>query len=298
MDNNNYDVDMIDDEDEHENIGYILNQNTFSRRYKCHSMIFYNGDNKFMETKDKILMPLSALDILSRLNIEYPLIFELFRFGFEENKTYCSVLEFTSENNIVYLPQKIMDKLFIGEGENLEIRYVKMQKIQFIKLKPMSCDFLKIMEPKVILEETLKNYTCVSNGDILDVEIEGHKIEVLVTQVLPDGKGMTIDCECEVDFEEPVGYQEYLEKMKVEQEEILKKIEEEKKLKKIPRTIQKGTIDKKEETKPSIFSFLGNNQNNNLNNSNNLTRKSLIDTNKFSTTKNFTAFSGKGNSMK
>ncbi len=272
----------------------LENYNTFARRYECHSMIYYsdNDNTKFMETKDKILMPLSALDTLSRLNLEYPLTFEIFRFGFEENKTYCGVLEFVDNTNYIYLPQKIMDKLYIGEGENLEIRYVQMKKIEFLKLKPLSCDFLKIMEPKLILEETLKNYTCISNGDILDVEIEGVNIEVLVTEVLPDGKGMTIDCECEVDFEEPLGYQEHLEQIKKEQEEVLKKIEISKALKEIPRTVQKGTTEKSEEPESSIFSFHKNNSNNNL------TRKSLIDTSKFSTTKNFSAFSGKGNSMK
>ncbi len=275
----------------------LENYNTFARRYECHSMIYYsdNDNTKFMETKDKILMPLSALDTLSRLNLEYPLTFEIFRFGFEENKTYCGVLEFVDNTNFIYLPQKIMDKLYIGEGENLEIRYVQMKKIEFLKLKPLSCDFLKIMEPKLILEETLKNYTCISNGDILDVEIEGVNIEVLVTEVLPDGKGMTIDCECEVDFEEPLGYQEHLEQIKKEQEEVLKKIELEKSkaLKEIPRTVHKGTFEKSEEPKSSVFSFFNKN-----NNTNNLTRKSLIDTSKFSTTKNFSAFSGKGNSMK
>lgn len=274
----------------------LENYNTFARRYECHSMIYYsdNDNTKFMETKDKILMPLSALDTLSRLNLEYPLTFEIFRFGFEENKTYCGVLEFVDNTNFIYLPQKIMDKLYIGEGENLEIRYVQMKKIEFLKLKPLSCDFLKIMEPKLILEETLKNYTCISNGDILDVEIEGVNIEILVTEVLPDGKGMTIDCECEVDFEEPLGYQEHLEQIKKEQEEVLKQIELEKSkaLNEIPRIVYKGTIEKSEEPESSIFSFHKNNSNNNL------TRKSLIDTSKFSTTKNFSAFSGKGNSMK
>ncbi len=274
----------------------LENYNTFARRYECHSMIYYsdNDNAKFMETKDKILMPLSALDTLSRLNLEYPLTFEIFRFGFEENKTYCGVLEFVDNTNFIYLPQKIMDKLYIGEGENLEIRYVNMKKIEFLKLKPLSRDFLKIMEPKLILEETLKNYTCISNGDILDVEIEGVNIEVLVTEVLPDGKGMTIDCECEVDFEEPLGYQEHLEQIKKEQEEVLKQIELEKSkaLNEIPRIVYKGTIEKSEEPESSIFSFHKNNSNNNL------TRKSLIDTSKFSTTKNFSAFSGKGNSMK
>ncbi len=294
MNNNNQDMD-ISDEEELENAGFIVNFNNFARRYKCHSMIYYsdNDNTKFMETKDKILMPLSALDTLSRLNLEYPLTFEIFRFGFEENKTYCGVLEFVDNTNFIYLPQKIMDKLYIGEGENLEIRYVQMKKIEFLKLKPLSCDFLKIMEPKLILEETLKNYTCISNGDILDVEIEGVNIEVLVTEVLPDGKGMTIDCECEVDFEEPLGYQEHLEQIKKEQEEVLKKIEISKALKEIPRTVYKGTVEKSEEPKSSIFSFHKNNSNNN-----NLTRKSLIDTSKYSTTKNFSAFSGKGNSMK
>jgi hypothetical protein len=276
----------------------LENYNTFARRYECHSMIYYsdNDNAKFMETKDKILMPLSALDTLSRLNLEYPLTFEIFRFGFEENRTYCGVLEFVDNTNYIYLPQKIMDKLYIGEGENLEIRYVQMKKIEFLKLKPLSCDFLKIMEPKLILEETLKNYTCISNGDILDIVVQGFEgvnIEVLVTDVLPDGKGMTIDCECEVDFEEPLGYQEHLEQIKKEQEEVLKKIEISKALKEIPRTVYKATVEKSEEPKSSIFSFHKNNSNNN-----NLTRKSLIDTSKFSTTKNFSAFSGKGNSMK
>jgi len=50
-----------------------------------------------------VLMPPSALDTLSRLNVSYPMMFEV---ASDETgaATHCGVLEFSSPEGVIYLP--------------------------------------------------------------------------------------------------------------------------------------------------------------------------------------------------
>lgn len=50
-----------------------------------------------------VIMPPSALELLTRLNIEYPMIFKLTN---KKTKriTHCGVLEFVADEGYVYLP--------------------------------------------------------------------------------------------------------------------------------------------------------------------------------------------------
>lgn len=268
----------------------------YRRRLKCHSMIYYDGEGRYENTKDKILLPISVLEAISSMDIEHPYIFELSKVGIEGLKTYGGVQEFIyTGGEHMYLPKNIMDKLYLEEGENVDIQSIKMKKIEYLKLKPMSMDFLEIEEPKVILEEAFKNYTCIMEGDMIGFEYGGIPMRVEVTEVRPDGRAMVLlDTECEVDFEPPVGYEEHMKKVKEEQETIMKKIQEEEENKKSgPREVQKAVVKEEEVKTPSVFQRLQQ-----IQQSTPLQRKSLVDTSKFSQTKNFSAFSGKGNSLK
>ena len=61
---------------------------------------------------DKILLPTSAFEQLARLQIEYPMLFEL-KNG--EKRTHCGVLEFTAPEGHCYLPFWMMQNLMLEE---------------------------------------------------------------------------------------------------------------------------------------------------------------------------------------
>uniref|UniRef100_A0A3Q4HSD3 Ubiquitin fusion degradation protein UFD1 N-terminal subdomain 1 domain-containing protein n=1 Tax=Neolamprologus brichardi TaxID=32507 RepID=A0A3Q4HSD3_NEOBR len=50
-----------------------------------------------------VIMPPSALDQLSRLNITYPMLFKLTNKN-SDRMTHCGVLEFVADEGICYLP--------------------------------------------------------------------------------------------------------------------------------------------------------------------------------------------------
>ena len=81
----------------------------FESQYHVHSTGYagkeiYNGD--------KIFLPPSALDRLARMNIEYPMLFEVTN-EFAGRRTHCGVLEFSAEEGFCYMPYWMMDNLSV-----------------------------------------------------------------------------------------------------------------------------------------------------------------------------------------
>ena len=68
------------------------------------------------------------------MDIEHPYIFELSKVGIEGLKTYGGVQEFIyTGGEHMYLPKNIVDKLYLEEGENVDIQSIKMKKIEYLK---------------------------------------------------------------------------------------------------------------------------------------------------------------------
>ena len=64
-------------------------------------------------------MPPSALEKLSKLHIEYPMLFELIN-GQAEKTTHAGVLEFVAEEGKVYLPHWVCKWQY--RGASIELR--------------------------------------------------------------------------------------------------------------------------------------------------------------------------------
>ena len=75
----------------------------FRERYRCFSMVFSNKTSEEITHGGKIIMPPSALEKLSRLNISYPMLFRLSN-GAQDRQTHCGVLEFVAEEGRIYVP--------------------------------------------------------------------------------------------------------------------------------------------------------------------------------------------------
>ena len=163
-----------------------------------------------LQKGDKILLPPSAFDTLARLQVDYPMLFKLNYTGpdGQERRTHCGVLEFTAEEGCVYIPFWMMQNLLIEEGSLITVTNVSLPKATFVKLQPQSVDFLEISNPRAVLEHALRNFSCVTIGDVIQVPYNDKNYHLALQDVKPGPAACIIETDCNVDFDAPVGYQE------------------------------------------------------------------------------------------
>jgi ubiquitin fusion degradation protein 1 len=84
-------------------------ETTFQAHYNCQSTALAGRD---VTEGDKIFLPPSALDRLARMNVEYPMLFEITAAD-TGKRTHCGVLEFSAEEGFCYLPYWMMENLAV-----------------------------------------------------------------------------------------------------------------------------------------------------------------------------------------
>ena len=78
----------------------------------------------------------------------------------------------------------------------------------FSKFQPLSADFLDLTNPKAVLEMRLRHFACLSKGDIVAINYNNKVYELNVLETKPANAVSIIECDMNVDFEAPPGYQE------------------------------------------------------------------------------------------
>jgi ubiquitin fusion degradation protein 1 len=77
----------------------------FDEYFRCYPVVMLPGPNREDANHGgKVFLPPSALDKLTRLQITYPMLFELINGAGEGKKTHAGVLEFVAEEGKIYLP--------------------------------------------------------------------------------------------------------------------------------------------------------------------------------------------------
>ena len=94
------------------------------------------------------------------------------------------------------------------EGQLISVKNVSLSKATFVKFRAQNVDFLEISNHRAVLEVTLRKFTCLSEGDIICISHSGKLYYLDVREVKPNGAASIIETDCDVDFEEPVGYQD------------------------------------------------------------------------------------------
>lgn len=181
------------------------NNSTFESYFQCYSSIFAGRSN--IDDGDKILLPPSALEQLARMNVDYPMLFELTN-EIINKKTHCGVLEFSAEEGKCYLPFWMMENLLIEEGGLIKVKNVALSKATFVKFRARNVDFLEISNHRAVLEVTLRKFTCLTKDDIICIQHSDKNYYLDVREVQPNNAASIIETDCNVDFEEPLGYQD------------------------------------------------------------------------------------------
>ena len=184
--------------------GTQLPPRQFEECYSCFSMAYSGRED--LESGDKILLPQSALETLARMNVQYPMLFQLSNSSMGR-RTHCGVCEFTAPEGKCSIPFWMMQNLMLAEGSLISVKNVSLPKATFVKFKPQSVDFLEISNPRVVLENNLRKYTCATTGDQIVINYLGKNIYLDIVEVRPAGAASIVETDMEVDFEAPVGYQ-------------------------------------------------------------------------------------------
>lgn len=124
-------------------------RNTFMRSFQCFSPAFIGKQN--INRGNKIILPASALNELSRMKISYPMTFMIMNPELSI-RTYCGVLEFDAEENSCNIPLWMMNNLCVGEGSEVIVRSVNLKKGSFVKIRPHETKFIELSNPKAVLE--------------------------------------------------------------------------------------------------------------------------------------------------
>ncbi|KAL3315232.1 Ubiquitin recognition factor in ER-associated degradation protein 1 [Cichlidogyrus casuarinus] len=152
-------------------------------------------------------MPPSALEILTRLNIQYPMLFKLTNPD-QSRSMHCGVLEFVAGEGKVFLPYWMLQNLLTEEGAYINVTNVSLPIATFARFQPQSTAFLEISDPKAVLENALRQFACLTVDDIIAISYNETIYELKVLELKPSRAVTIIECDMSVDFAPPVGYEE------------------------------------------------------------------------------------------
>ena len=184
-------------------------RNLFIEVYQAIPATFMGRED--INQSNSIILPPSALQQLSHIknfgSTNDPVLFKIMNINLVIS-THCGVKDFTANEGYCYLPINMFDKLCLEQGEKVNIRALKLNPGTFIKLQPHKTAFTTVPNPKTILEYNLKDYFCVTEGDVISIKFNKKIYDIDVVECKPDTAIRTLNCNIEVDFAPPKDYKE------------------------------------------------------------------------------------------
>ena len=181
----------------------------FNACYQCFPVAMHGtASSSELEKGDKIILPQSALNELSRMEVQYPMLFRLTNAKQESQQTHCGVMEFSATEGNCYIPHWMMQNLLLSPGDLLRVDNVSLPKATHVKIRPQSVDFIELSNPKAVLESALRKFSCLTQNDQICVPYNGKNYYLDIREVRPGNACSIIETDVNLDFEKPVGYKE------------------------------------------------------------------------------------------
>ena len=204
-------------------------QDIFIEVYKAYPVTVIGRSDA--ELTNSVILPQSALFKLSSMknfgSETDPMTFRIMNIELNFS-THCGVLDFTGDEDVCYLPLHMFNRLNLSEGMMVNIRNVYLEKGKFIKFRPHKTEFVMYENPKVILENALRSYVCLSKGDTITIQFNRKNYYIDVVECKPKDTICLTNVDVEVDFDTPLDYKEEEPKMLKKNSQLV--VNEEKKL--------------------------------------------------------------------
>lgn len=120
---------------------------------------------------------------------------------------YVSTVETCSEVELTSL--QIMNTLSLEPGDLLQVKSTDLPPGSLIKLEPQSPAFLDISDPRAVLENAFRNFSCMTKNDIFQFYYNDQVYDIKVLEIKPENPQnaiVTMETDLEVDFATPLGY--------------------------------------------------------------------------------------------
>lgn len=145
-----------------------------------------------------------------------------------KKKTFCGVLEFIAEEGRCYLPNWMMDNLLCEEGSQIIITNVTLTRGTHLVIQPHQTAFIDLSNPKTILENELTNYSCLQQGEDINIHYQGKDYPIRIVECKPDPVISIVEADLNLDFKAPLDYvdvplKKTPSKIKVEEDKLIKK---------------------------------------------------------------------------
>jgi len=192
------------------------NQGPFRISLTAHALMGRKGASEY---GGHVILPDSVLQSLLARDIQYPMLFKL---QVEETKksVYCGVTEFTAPQNVIYLPQWMMDQLGIVEGQQVQLFNVMLQLGTYLLIRPHTYKFVeKYSDPKTILEQHITKYATLTRGTTIKICVDGEVWSFDIVELKPSRAVCILNTDLKLDFDEPLDIKEYEAKVKSELEQ-------------------------------------------------------------------------------
>ncbi len=128
--------------------------------------------------------------------------------GQNNKHTHCGVLEFSAEEGRVYIPFWMQEHLQLNPGQFVTIMSATLPKGTFVKLRPQQKAFIEVSDPKAVLEQKLRNFSCLTKGDTIMINYNNQNYLIDITEVAtPSGQCgavSIVETDVSVEFERPL----------------------------------------------------------------------------------------------
>lgn len=121
---------------------------------------------------------------------------------------YGTVLDFTSEEGRAILPEWMINHLHLkGQGSPVIIQtHSQFEKAEFCQLVPKDPKFFHFKDYRAVLEAALgTKYTTLIKGSVINIDHQGTRFAIDVTDVQPNDVCSIINTDVEVDLQPPLG---------------------------------------------------------------------------------------------
>jgi ubiquitin fusion degradation protein 1 len=95
---------------------------------------------------------------------------------------------------ITWCTLKMMKNLLIDQGANLKVECATLPVASLLKFEPQSPAFLDVPNPKLVLEDVLRSFACLTTGDVICVHYDNKMYELRVHETRPGPAVSVIDC--------------------------------------------------------------------------------------------------------
>jgi ubiquitin fusion degradation protein 1 len=102
----------------------------------------------------------------------------------------------------------MMQNLLLREGDIVRVINTTLPKGTFVKLQPVTKDFLDIHNPKAVLENSLRHFATLTKGETIVLKYNNRSFEIDIVATKPSDAISIVEADVEVDFAPPKDYVE------------------------------------------------------------------------------------------